>query len=121
MSVLYMALHAAFVFRLAGAVRTMKLRLFTTLDLQVPQHVCTISILFPAPRTWKCTWKLILIDIFGAWLLRLLVSAYHNIILYESLQVPSSESPQTVHRMLLVEAAIILLATMIKHNKIILI
>jgi hypothetical protein len=116
-----MALHAAFVFRLAGAVRTMKLRLFTALNLQVPQHVGTIPVHFPTPRTRKCTWKLILIDICGAWLLRLLVGAYRNIILHESLQVPGSESPQTLHRMLLVEAAIILLATMIKHNNIFLI
>jgi hypothetical protein len=85
MSVFYMALHTAFVFCLAGAVWTMKLRLFTTLNLQVTQHVGTISVLFPAPRTWKCTWKPVLIDIFGAWLLRQLAGAYHNIVSYERL------------------------------------
>jgi hypothetical protein len=39
MSVLYMALHAAFVFCLAGAVWALKLWLFTALNLQVPNHV----------------------------------------------------------------------------------
>lgn len=85
MSVLYMALHTAFVFRLAGAVWAMKLWLFTALNLQVPQHVGAIPIFFPAPRTRKCTWKLIFTDIFVSWLLRLLVRTYYNIILYESL------------------------------------
>lgn len=85
MSILYMALHTAFVFRLAGAVWTMKLWLFTALNLQVPQHIGAIPIFFPAPRTRKCTWKLIFIDILVLWLLGLLVRTYHNIILYESL------------------------------------
>jgi hypothetical protein len=84
-SVLYMTLHAAFVFRLAGAVWTMKLWLFTTLDLQMPQHVVVIPVLFPAPRTRKCTWKLIFVDIFGTCVLRLWVRAYHNMVLHESL------------------------------------
>jgi hypothetical protein len=85
MSVLYMTLHAAFVLCLARAVWTMKLRLFTTLNLQVPQHVGTIPVLFPAPRTGKCSGKFIQIGISGAWLLWPLISAYQNIILCGSL------------------------------------